>query len=155
MVTKNLVLALVLVCSVLINPDAASADTVVLEGKMSLWTAEPCEDSNGLCSSPKLLQSPWAVRIEFERPKGIGLFIVTDRSFTAGEFNIRLLQLWRTAPKASDSYLMTQISLSKPGIGVMAVCSRYDAHDSFGFIPPGACAGRDGKWMVGVSLSRD
>lgn len=155
MMTKNLISALVLVGSVLFNPGAASAETVVLEGQMSLWTAEPCDEHNGLCSLPKLLQPPWPVRVEFERPKDMGLFIVTEQRFTAGEYNIRLLQLWRTAREAADSYLMTQISLAKPGKGVIAVCSRYDAHDSFDFIPPGACAGRDGNRMIGVSLSRD
>lgn len=155
MMTRYLLVAFVLAIALLFNPGTALADTVVLEGKMGIWTARPCEDGIGLCTLPKLIGAPWSVRIEYEKPAGLGLFLVADQRYTAEGYNIRLMQLWRSSREAANSYVITQITLSKPGIGVISVCSRYDAHDAFTFIPPGACAGRDGDRMIGVSLSRD
>ena len=129
-------------------------ETVVQRGQIYLWSAEPCVNGLGLCSLPKALGVSWPVEITYLRPTAVGRHLVADQLFSSGVWSVHLTQTWVEVVPPEVSYLVTQVVLARTNQGLVSLCSRYDATNAFAFLPPGACAARDGDRIVGVTLSR-
>lgn len=129
-------------------------EPILISGRFSMWTSNICKDQTELCELPKPLGQSWVATFSYLRPIEIGKSKIVDETYVSNEVIIHFSQYWVQRPQPEVSYLITQITLARKGQGPIAVCSRYDSVDVFSFLPPGACSGRDGDQLLGISISK-
>lgn len=133
---------------------SATSRKVRWQGSVVVWhRAIKCPPDRPMCVVPRRLVEPIVVNIEINEPTEPGKHIVGRETFRSDEWIVELLVTWTKPKDGTKPYLATQTRLLSSRRGLIAECSRYDAVNSFRFLPPGSCSGRTGDNDVhGISL---
>ncbi len=146
-------LVLILVTPFTLHAHAGTQNSFRIAGKVLVWSRPACEQ-NMQCPLPQPLGLEWPVLLEGQRPEKPGRHLVVQKTLEGRGLQIQIQIFIVIGDQNEPPYIVTQTSLSHKAFGRIADCSRYDLERELRFLPPGACSGRAGKNMIGVSFSK-
>lgn len=138
------------------GPEASAEKSVngnilKFSGKAQFWSALIKDEMQSL---PLRIGNSIAVENQLTHPDVSGSATFAKSEISIVDLKATVAFYWRRPPNGAQEYVSTQVELRKADNRLVALCSYYELPVNSVPLVTGACSGRDGDHLLGLTLSK-